>query len=361
MGRMRTLTFHRVLGSGATGVVYQAELRVPRGFSRQCAVKVMKAAAPDQEEFCARMRDEARLLGMLRDEQILGVSELVRVLDRDAIVMDFVEGIDLAALSARHTAPPRALAELGAELAGALHRAHTARHPQTDAPLGIVHRDVKPANLMLTPRGGVRLLDFGVARAVFDTRESRTRGFVLGTLDYFPPEVLTGGEPEPAVDLYGLGLTLWECATGRAWGPPLTDRARYERRIERRLGELGPEYHQLLPVLRQLLAWDPAHRPDGGVIERALLHVAETCSGPGLRAWARQVVPGALWELRRHPPPDELVGREFPLDDEVPAEAPPGATEPSRVLLGCLVAACLGLAGALALAAALAGLLLVGA
>lgn len=355
---MRTLTFHRVLGSGAMGVVYHAELRVPRGFSRQCAVKVMKAAAPDEDEFCARMRDEARLLGMLRDEQILGVSELVRVQGRDCVVMDFVEGIDLAALSARHAAPPRALAELGAELAGALHRVHTARHPQTDAPLGVVHRDVKPANLMLTPRGGVRLLDFGVARAVFDARESRTRGFVLGTLDYFPPEVLTGGEPEPAVDLYGLGLTLWECATGRAWGPSLTDRPRYERRVEHRLAELGPEYHQLLPVLRQLLAWDPGHRPDGGVIERSLLHVAETCPGPGLRAWARQVVPGALWELRRDPPPDELVGRAFPLDDEPLDEGPPDVAEPSPVLLGCLAAACVGLAGALLLVAVLAALLL---
>ena len=104
---MRTLTFNRVLGSGAMGTVYHAELRTPRGFTRQCAVKVMKASSPDHEHFRARMRDEARLLGMLQDEQILGVSELVTVEGRDCVVMDFVEGVDLADLIAQHPVPPQ--------------------------------------------------------------------------------------------------------------------------------------------------------------------------------------------------------------------------------------------------------------
>lgn len=354
---MRILTFDRVVGSGAMGVVYQAELRLPRGFSRHCAVKVMKAMGPTPADFHARMRDEARLLGMLQDEQILGVSELVRVQGRDCVIMDYVEGVDLAVLSSRFAMPPKALAELGAEVAGALHRAHTARHPQTGEPLCVVHRDIKPGNLMLTPRGGVRLLDFGVARAVFDARESHTQGLVLGTLDYFPPEVLTGGGPEPTVDLYGLGLTLWECATGRPWGAPLTDRARFERRVERRLAELGPEYHTLLPVLRQLLAWDPNHRPDGGVIERSLLHVAEHAPGPSLRAWARQVVPGLVYEVRSRSTDDELVGGSFPLD-EPPPPSPPTTDPRIRVLVGAVAVLSVALMGALAMSALLAVLLL---
>ncbi|MCA9572103.1 MAG: protein kinase, partial [Myxococcales bacterium] len=83
---MRTLTFNRVIGAGSFGTVYHAELRVPRGFSRQCAVKVMNATSPDQDHFRARMRDEARLLGMLADEQILGVAELVMADNRDIVV-----------------------------------------------------------------------------------------------------------------------------------------------------------------------------------------------------------------------------------------------------------------------------------
>src|SRR6186713_2623586 len=142
---MRTLTFNRVVGSGAMGTVYHAELRVPRGFSRTCAVKVMKSQGPDHDHFRGRMRDEARLLGMLQDEQVLGVSELVTVEGRDAVIMEFVEGLDLSEVIRAGKMPPKALAELGAEVAGTLHRAHSAKHPQTGAPLRVIHRDIKPA------------------------------------------------------------------------------------------------------------------------------------------------------------------------------------------------------------------------
>src|SRR4051794_3975881 len=129
---MRTLTLNRILGAGAMGTVYHAELNTSGGFVRPCAVKVMKSTqGPDHEHVMARMRDEARLLGMLQDEQILGVSEMVTVENRDAVIMDYVEGVDLADLIRGNRVPPRALCELGAEIAGTLFRAHGAKHPQT--------------------------------------------------------------------------------------------------------------------------------------------------------------------------------------------------------------------------------------
>lgn len=327
--RMRTLTFNRIIGNGAMGTVYHAELRVPRGFSRQCAVKVMKGNSPDQEHFRARMRDEARLLGMLADEQILGVSDLVRINGRDCVVMEYVEGVDLADLIPVRTVPPRALAELGAELAGTLHRAHTARHPHTNEPLHVIHRDVKPANVMVTARGGVRLLDFGVARAAFASRESHTQGLVLGTLNYFPPEILAGGDPSPAVDIFGLGLTLWECATGKDWGSPQVHRNRFERRVDQRLSEIQHDYQALVPVLRQILQWDPALRPDGGVVERSLLHAADQCTGEGLRTFARDVIPDLLRKRQHSAKRDDLVGRTVQIDaGDEPNEAP--TLEPMR-------------------------------
>ena len=311
---MRTLTFNRIIGNGAMGTVYHAELRVPRGFSRQCAVKVMKSTSPDQEHFRARMRDEARLLGMLQDEQILGVSELVRVDGRDCVVMEYVEGVDLADLIQVRTVPPRALAELGAEVAGTVHRAHEARHPTTQEPLHVIHRDVKPANVMITSRGGVRLLDFGVARAAFSSRESQTQGLVLGTLNYFPPEILAGGEPTPAVDIYGLGLTTWECATGRDWGSPQVHRHRFERRVDQRLAEISEDYAAIVPVLRQVLQWDPKARPDGGAVERSLLQAADNCTGEGLRTWAREIVPPILRKRQSEARRDDLVGKTLPIE-----------------------------------------------
>lgn len=323
---MRTLTFKRLIGSGAMGTVYEAELGAPRGFCRPCAVKVMKSATPDHEHFLARMRDEARLLGMLRDEHILGVTELVMVDGRDAVVMEYVEGADLAELVREERLPPRALAELGAEVAGTLRRAHTAKHPSSGEPLNVIHRDVKPANVMVTVRGGIRLLDFGVARAVFSSRESQTQGLVLGTLNYFPPEVLAGNEPSVAVDVYGLGLTLWECATGRDWGSPQHRRDAFDRRLEQRLADLGPGYSRVIPVLRRMLAWAPADRPHGGEVEKLMLSVADGCEGEGLRTWARRVVPGLLARRKASDVKDPLVGRRVviaTLPEELSVEAMP--------------------------------------
>jgi serine/threonine protein kinase len=320
---MRTLTFNRIIGVGATGTVYHVELRVPRGFSRHCAVKVMKNTTPDQEHFRARMRDEARLLGMLQDEQILGVSELVRVDGRDCVLMEYVEGVDLAELVKVGKIPAKALAELGAEVAGTMHRAHIARDPKTQAPLHVIHRDVKPANIMLTSRGGVRLLDFGVARAAFGSRESQTQGLVLGTLNYVPPEVLAGAEPTPAVDVYGLGLTVWECASGKDWGSPQVHKQRFERRVEQRLAEVDGEYKPIVPVLRRLLQWSPTDRPGGDVVEKLLLTAAESCPGQSLRAWAREAVPPVLSKRQAETRKDELVGRTLTI--EVSGGGSPGA------------------------------------
>lgn len=309
---MRTLTFNHVIGSGAMGTVYKAELRVPSGgFTRQCAVKVLKRGSPDQEPFRARMRDEARLLGMLQDEHILGVSELVRVEGRDAVVMEYVEGVDLSDLLNAGTVPARALAELIAVLGGTLFRAHTAKQPTTGEPLKVIHRDVKPANIMLTVRGSVRVLDFGVARAAFAARESKTQGLVLGTLNYFPPEVLSGFDPTPAVDIYGLGLTMWECATGKSWGTPDVGQAKFDSKLEQRLRLLDPSYRELVPVLRKMVAWHPSDRPSGDGVEEMLLTAAEGCVGKGLRSWAGEAVPPLLNTRVKlaNSKTDELVGR----------------------------------------------------
>jgi serine/threonine protein kinase len=326
---MRTLTFNRVIGAGAMGTVYHAELRAPGGFSRACAVKVMKTVDGDHEHFVARMRDEARLLGMLQDEQILGVSELVRVNGKDAVVMEYVEGADLHELrdpaapgGSGGAIPARALAEIGAEAAGALHRAHNATHPTTRSPLGVVHRDVKPANVMITSRGGVRLLDFGVARAAFGGRESQTRGLVLGTLNYFAPEILLGAEPTAAVDVYGLALTLWECVAREDWGPPVVKLSAFEQRLDRRLGSLPTAYRPLAPMLRRMLAFEPQERPSGADVEKELLALAERLDGGSLRTWARDAVPKIL-ETRAVPADeDTLVGKTVTVED---AETAPPA------------------------------------
>ena len=108
--------------------------------------------------------------------------------------------------------------------------------------------------------------------------------------------------------MYGLGVTLWECATGKNWGAPRVKQGRFEERVDQRLNELPEAYRDIIPVLEQALQWDPRLRPDGGVVERALLHAADQSSGQGLRTWAREVIPSIMKEKRKNTDADDWVG-----------------------------------------------------
>jgi serine/threonine-protein kinase len=328
----RTLQFQRVIGSGAFGSVYLADLVGDRGFRRQVAVKVLLGNHPDSQLFVARVRDEARLLGLLTDEHILKVLELARVQGRDAVLMEYVEGVDLAAIvEAGLAPPPRALGEIGASLAGALHRAHQARHPGTGEPLNVIHRDVKPANVMITDRGGTKLLDFGVARARFAARESYTGQFVLGTLNYMAPEYIVTGDVSPAADMYGLALTLWEAASGEVFGQPKLKQELHNKRVEERLDRIAGSHAELVPVLRQMLCWDPRRRPDGAAVERQLIAASDMLRGTGVRAWAAEAVTKVLAEKRASAKDAcGLLGQTVALDDSPPESAAPPPDEATR-------------------------------
>lgn len=348
---MRKLAFIRPLGSGAVGTVYLADMVSGRGFRRQVAVKVLMGDQPGAEQFLTRMRDEARLLGLLNDERILEVSELVRVASRDAVIMEFVEGIDLASIvEGDEVVPARALAEIGAMVAGALHKAHTATHPGSLEPLNVIHRDVKPANIMVTVRGSVKLLDFGVARAHFEARESFTGQLVLGTLNYMAPEYIVTGEVTPAADIYGLGIALFEAASGKTFGQPRIRRERFETAVEEALESIQQSHGELVPLLASMLEWEPTARPDGAILERQLMAAADELRGNSLRSWAATAIPPRLEGTGSDiKDPIGLAGEEYdikvggpeqtyafdaqsrqPIDEPVPpaSQPPPARPEP---------------------------------
>ena len=154
-----------------------------------------------------RLAAEARAAAGLSHPAIVGIYDIDTTGDWPALVMELVDGESLAARLAREgPLPEREAAAIVTDIADGLYHAHKR---------GIVHRDVKPGNVLLDREGRARLADFGIARSLAESAERLTQtGSVMGTLRYMAPEQLTGGEIGQRTDLYGLGAVMHEAHTG---------------------------------------------------------------------------------------------------------------------------------------------------
>jgi Tol biopolymer transport system component len=200
------------------GVVYLAEqVRL----KRPVALKVLHAAGPTGEEELARFRAEAESAARLQHCNIVQVYEAGEHEGRPFLAMELVEGGSLAQRLAEAPLAARAAAGLVEALAGAVHYAHSR---------GVVHRDVKPQNVLILADGTPKLTDFGLARRL-DVEDGLTpSGQVLGTPSYMAPEQARGSkEAGPAADVYALGALLYECLTGR---PPFKGATAYETVVQ---------------------------------------------------------------------------------------------------------------------------------
>lgn len=283
-----------VLGRGGFGTVYRAELLGEGGFSRAVALKVLNAEVAGLADVAERLRDEARLLGLLRHRAILQVDGLVRLDGRWTVVMEYVEGVDLAALVGRGPTPAGVALEVISEVASALHVAYQWPGPGGE-PLCLLHRDIKPSNILVTAAGEVKVLDFGIARAEFDAREAKTKSVMFGSPGYIAPERLDFIET-PAGDVYSIGVVLHELLTGVSFGKTVgraESQARQVRQGRARLDAAGvpPEVSELLG---RMLAYEVEDRPSARDIERACREVRGRVAGPWLRDWAEETIPGML-------------------------------------------------------------------
>lgn len=196
------------LGRGGMGIVWRAEDRI---IGRAVAVKEMRLAEDvtpsERADFEQRILREARTAGRLNDPAVVTVFDVVHDNGSVFIVMELVEAPTLAQL-VRRSGPltPRAVADMGRQVLSALEAAHGA---------GIVHRDVKPSNIMVAGTGRAKLTDFGIAQAADDPTLTKT-GSVIGSPAYLAPERLSGHEASPASDLWSLGAVLYFAIEGRA-------------------------------------------------------------------------------------------------------------------------------------------------
>jgi eukaryotic-like serine/threonine-protein kinase len=252
-----------VIGRGGMATIYRAtDLRL----ERQVAVKILRREVATDPDLAHRFRREALAATVLRHSNIVACLDTGTDGDQAYLVMALVDGEDLAVRLRRGgRLAPRQAARIGLDVARALGVAHVR---------GIVHRDIKPGNILLAADGRAMVTDFGIARLAADA-EAALPGTTLGSVHYFSPEQARGRTTTPASDIYGLGLVLFEALTGtRAWTGDTTDAIALAR-----VGAPAPSPMAVRPevpaavdaVVRRALAPEPGDRyPNGTAMAAAL-------------------------------------------------------------------------------------------
>jgi len=246
-GRYRLESF---IASGGMGDVWKARDDV---LGRIVAVKIMRPDASNEPVFAQRFHEEALLTAGLSHHNIATLFDYGTHDDIAYLVMEYVEGVPLStAVRERGAFEPAAVRSIVGQMAMALHAAHEA---------GVVHRDVKPANVLLTDQGVVKLTDFGIARAASSTGLTKT-GEMLGTPHYLSPEQALGRSATPASDLYSLGVVAHELLTGRRPFDLDTPVATALAHINEPMPTLPAAVPtDLLEVVSRCLAKEPGDRP----------------------------------------------------------------------------------------------------
>jgi tRNA A-37 threonylcarbamoyl transferase component Bud32 len=264
------------IGSGGMGRVWCAHDEV---LHRKVAIKELTAALyvsdSDRAVLLARTRAEARAAARINHSAVVTVHDVLEHDGRPWIVMELVEGHSLADAVKEHgRIEPEEAARIGLWVLRALRAAHTA---------GVLHRDVKPGNVLLGTDRRVLLTDFGIAQIEGDSTITRT-GEVVGSVDYLAPERVRGHDPGPASDLWALGATLYTAVEGRSPFRRTSPLSTMQAIVEEHVGEprhAGP----LEPVIAALLRKDPAQRPDIGEAEQMLAEAAEGRRPSGAQAF----------------------------------------------------------------------------
>jgi eukaryotic-like serine/threonine-protein kinase len=336
---------------GGVGDVWRA---VDLVLGRPVAVKLLRAEYAEHPEVLTRFRAEARHAGSVSHPGIAQVYDFgeTGAADSPYLVMELVDGPSLARVLAAGPLGPADTMDVLAQAAAGLQAAHAA---------GLVHRDVKPGNLLVGPAGQVKITDFGIAYAAWSAPITQT-GALVGTPAYLAPERVTGGPATPASDLYALGVVGYQCLTGEApfGGMPPEVAAAHQHRTLPPLPRTVPA--GVAALILELTARDPAARPaSAGEVATRARHLRDALAGGAAAQRASERAARAMGAE-----PVTLAGEPVTLPAEpvtrarrpAPARAPAHSRPRARRRSGRGVV--LAVAGATAVAG-LAGWLLAGA
>jgi eukaryotic-like serine/threonine-protein kinase len=316
---------------GGMATVYFARQRGAAGFRKAVAIKRMRPDLAQEKEFVDLFVDEARLASRVRHANVVGVIDVVVSGEEVLLVMDYLHGESLARLlaasaRAKEPVPVDIAVAIAVDMLHGLHAAHEAKS-ENGQPLGIVHRDVSPQNVLVGVDGVARVADFGVARAagqLHRTDDGKTRGKAA----YSAPEQLRRGEVDRTVDVFAASAVLWEMLVGRRLFEGESQAAIVSAVLGEPIDPPGlhrPEVpEEVDEVVLRGLDRDPKRRPHTALALAVALERAVTPAGPA-------VVSDWVTSLAR----DDLERREAVMRriesgvDETPSILPPPA-RPSR-------------------------------
>jgi serine/threonine protein kinase len=304
--------------------VYRAVSQGPGGFQRQFVIKRIRKEKAASRDFVEMFVNEARISALLEHPNIVQVYDFGQVEGDYFLAMEYLRGRNLLAVGRRlrkdkRLLPPDMVAYVAREVARGLHYAHTLSN--MGEPLGIVHRDVSPSNIMVLRTGGVKLLDFGIARATMKLRSlTPIGGLIKGKLAYLSPEQVRGQAVDGRADVFSLGVVMWEALTGLRLFFHHNDLDTMRNVLHRAVpkpSELRPEIPPAIDdVILRALERDPDQRyPDAAAMAADLEdHLRETRFSP-------ETVVSLLSDLFA----GEDTARELPLPEE-PAAMPSRTT-----------------------------------
>jgi serine/threonine protein kinase len=257
------------LDHGGMAEVFRGVAESIAGFKKSVAIKRILPNLTKNQKFVAMFLDEARLSLFLQHANIVQVFDISKTPDNAYfLVMEFVDGCNLKALIERQKQKGRRIEIAHSiyvmmECCKALNYAHFLENPETNEPLGIVHRDISPPNILLSKNGEVKLVDFGLAKANTQI-ESTDQGVVKGKFSYLSPEAASGLDVDHRADIFAIGIILWEMFTGRRLFYGDTDYQTVELVRQARIpsiAALNPEIEpELEAIVRKALAREADER-----------------------------------------------------------------------------------------------------
>jgi len=303
---------YRLVRKIALGGMAEVWLATDEYLNRQVAVKLLKAQLATDATATERFKREAEMVAGLAHPNIVQIHDTVIHDGRRAVIMPYITGMSLRdKLDKERRLSVEETLNIAVAVAGALDAAHAAK---------LVHRDVKPGNILITPDGHVLLTDFGIAKAIDSdaSQDLTSENVMMGTAKYLSPEQVRGHELDGRADLYSLGLVLYECLAGKVPFKGPNDAETALARVQRDptpLGRLRPQLNPgLLQLVRRLLARNPEERPKSGAEVVAAVEQIRAADSLAPKPWPAQgtIAPPQPKPQRsgsKQPPSTERSGR----------------------------------------------------